>query len=387
MASQSLALVDVLADIPDFRQSKGKRYSLAAILSLAVAAILCGYKSYSAIAEWGRNYGPQLALALGFSSAQTPCASTFFAVLSGLDKADFEARLALWGEAVLQAAPRPPSADDTTALGEAVAVDGKSLRGSKKQGAVSAHLLSALSQRLGLTLYQHPVADHTNEIGAITQMLKGLFLQGKIFTFDALLTQRKVAQQIIEGGGDYVMVVKDNQPELLSVIEGAVKGIAFAREEAARAETLDCQHGRIEERRLVATSVLSGQQEVWPGVEQVFRIQRRRMHKKSGQESEEVVYGVTSLSRERASGEQLLGLVRGHWRIENQSHWVRDMTYGEDQSTVREGSLPQAMAALRNTAIGLMRRAGESSIAKACRRLAAQPWQALALMGIQQKTE
>ena len=86
MASSSLALVDVLAQIPDFRQSQGKRYPLTAILSLAVAALLCGYKSYSAIAEWGRNYGPQLALALGFDSAQTPCASTFFAVLSRLDK-------------------------------------------------------------------------------------------------------------------------------------------------------------------------------------------------------------------------------------------------------------------------------------------------------------
>ena len=387
MASPSLALVEVLAQIPDFRQSQGRRYSLSAILSLAVAAILCGYRSYSAIAEWGRNYGPQLALALGFATAQTPCASTFYTILCRLDKADFEARLAAWGEAVWQAEAPALNEPSATLDAEAVAIDGKSLRGSKKQGAVSAHLLSALSQRLGLTLFQHPVADHTNEIGVITEMLKSLFLQGKIFTFDALLTQRKVAQQIVEGGGDYVMVVKDNQPELLSVIEGAIEGIAFAREEAARAETLDGEHGRIEERQLVATSVLCGQEEVWPGIEQVFRLQRRRTAKKSGKESEEIVYGVTSLSRERASGEELLKLVRGHWRIENQSHWVRDVTYGEDQSQVRVGSLPQAMAALRNTAIGLMRRAGENNIAKACRRFAAQPWQALALIGIQQKTE
>jgi predicted transposase YbfD/YdcC len=247
--------------------------------------------------------------------------------------------------------------------------------------------LSALSQRLGLTLLQQAVEDKTNEIGVIEELLKGLFLQGKIVTCDALLTQRKVAQQIVDEGGDYVMVVKENQPELRAVVEGAIAGIPFYREEADRAESLDCGHGRIEARKLVATNVLSGQEEIWPGLEQVFAIERQIMEKKSGKERREVVYGVTSLSREQATAKELLKLVRGHWQIENRLHWVRDVTYGEDHSQVRKGNLPQAMAALRNTAIGLMRLAGESNIAQACRRFAAQPWQALVLIGIQQKTE
>ena len=381
MASHSLALVDVLADIPDFRQSQGKRYSLVAILSLMVAAMLCGYKSYSAIAQWGRFYGRGLVQALGFATQKTPCASTLHTILSQLDKTLLENHLARWVEALLQAHPQPH------VKREAIAIDGKSLRASKQQGALNAHLLSVLSQRLGLTLLQQAVADKTNEIGVIQELLKGLFLQGKIVTCDALLTQRKVAKTIFSEGGDYVMVVKENQPELRAIVEGAIEGIPFYREEAEVAESLDCGHGRIEERKLVATSVLSGQEEIWPGLEQVFQIERQVVEKKSGKARREVVYGVTSLSREEASAKELMNYVRGHWQIENRLHWVRDVTYGEDQSQVRKGNLPQAMAALRNTAIGLMRLAGERNIAKACRKYAAQPWQALRLIGIQQKTE
>jgi predicted transposase YbfD/YdcC len=104
--------------------------------------------------------------------------------------------------------------------------------------------------------------------------------------------------------------------------------------------------------------------------------------KKTGQERHEVVYGVTSLAAERAMPSRLVELVRGQWQIENRSHWVRDVTFDEDRSQVRCGAIPQVMAALRNTTIGLLRRAGYSNIAAACRRFAAQPDLALTLIGI-----
>jgi predicted transposase YbfD/YdcC len=104
--------------------------------------------------------------------------------------------------------------------------------------------------------------------------------------------------------------------------------------------------------------------------------------KKSGQQRHDTVDGVTSLGPEQAGPERLLSLVRQHWQIENQVHWVRDVTFDEERSHVRCGSIPQLMAAFRNTAIGLMHWAGETNIAAACRRLAAQPWSALALIGI-----
>ena len=175
--------------------------------------MLCGHRSYSAIAEWGRHYDPALVQALGFTHTPTPCAATLFHVFRRLDRADLEARLGAWAAAVLAA---------TAAVGapfpEAVALDGKTLRGSRKQGAPGAHLLSAVSHRLGLTLAQAGVEDKTNASTAAPAILAGLLLGGRVITVDALLTQREIAQAILDGGGDYVMVVKENHPQVQAEI-------------------------------------------------------------------------------------------------------------------------------------------------------------------------
>jgi len=373
MTRTSLALIELFSAIPDFRQARGKRHPLPAILALAAAAMLCGYRSYSAIAEWGRNYGQALAAALGFTSGKTPCAATLHTIFRHLDKPAFEDHLGRWAEDVLGAT--------ATAELEAEAIDGKSLRGSQKQGAPGAHLLSAVSHRLGLTLGQRPVPEKTNEIGAVTELLSRLLLKGRVITMDALLTQRKVAEAILERGGHYVMIAKDNQPELRKWIKALFDEPLWLREAPQSAESLDLGHGRIEKRKLQSSSALSDH-ELWPGLEQVFAIEREVTHQKSGKSSQEVVYGCTSLTKQRASAAMLLKLVRGHWTIENKSHWVRDVTFDEDRSQVREGNIPQVMAALRNTVIGLMRKAGESNIAAACRRFAAQPRADLAPIGI-----
>jgi predicted transposase YbfD/YdcC len=373
MTRPSLALIEVFSAIPDFRQAQGKRYSLAAILALAAAAMLCGYRSYSAIAEWGRNYGQVLALALGFQNGKTPCVATLHTIFRHLDKQAFETQLGNWTETVL-------STTQPTEL-EAEALDGKSLRGSQKQGALGAHLLSLVSHRLGLTLGQLAVPDKTNEISVAAELLSGLLLKGRVITMDALLTQRKVAEAILMQKGDYVMMAKANQAELRKWIKALFDEPLWLREEPQVAESLEVGHGRIEKRELQASSALSDH-ELWPGLEQVFVIKREVTHQKSGQNSQEAVYGCTSLSKERADAEMLLNLVRGHWTIENQSHWVRDVTMDEDRSQVRKGNIPEVMAALRNTVIGLLRKAGEGNIAAACRKYAAQPQAALALIGI-----
>jgi hypothetical protein len=155
----------------------------------------------------------------------------------------------------------------------------------------------------------------------------------------------------------------------------------IAGERRTAAATLDLGHGRIEQRRLQTRDVLAGYSD-WPGLAQVFHLERQVIFKKTGEVREEVVAGVTSLAPERADAARLLTLVRGQWQIENQSHWVRDVTLDEDRSQVRCGHLPQVMAALRNTVIGLMRWAGYTNMAAACRRFAAQPTAALHLIGI-----
>ena len=380
MAAEIIPLIQAFVEIADFRQASGKRYPLPAVLALACAAMLCGYRSYGAIAEWGRNYGRELVLALGFPSGQTPCASALHWIFRHLDCAQFETCLGQWTETVLQA--YPPSAEQV----EGIAIDGKTLRGSQKQGAPGAHLLSALSHRLGITLAQQAVADKSNELSRIEDLLETLVLKGRIVTLDALHTQRYVAQTILDGDGDYVMLVKGNQPNLLADIRLLFQERQVVAETLTATETVDLGHGRIEVRCLTASSALADYLD-WPGLQQVFEIVRTTTSKRTGQVRHETVYGITSLPPQRADAACLLSLVRQHWCIENKSHWVRDVTYDEDRSQVRCGSIPQMMAALRNLVIGLMRTAGETNIAAACRRFAAQPWAALALIGIPARIE
>jgi predicted transposase YbfD/YdcC len=374
MIAQPRPLIEVLAEMPDLRSRRGKRHPLSATLAMACCAMLCGYRSYSALAEWGRNYGTGIAQALGFTH-NTPCAATLHTIFRQVDRDDLEARLGTWAESVVVSTP-------AASAGEvAVALDGKTLRGSQKQGAPGVHLLSALSHHVGLTLTQQAVDAKTNEITQVETVLRQLVLKDRVVTMDALLTQRHVAQAIVDEGGDYVMIVKENQPQLRADIE-LVFTLPPAGDRQETARTVDIGHGRIEQRNITTSEALVGYS-TWPGLAQVFELGRHVIIQKTGQERVEVVYGVTSLSSERATPGRVLDLVRGHWSIENKSHWVRDVTFDEDRSQVRCGSIPQVMAALRNTTIGLLRWAGHTNIAAACRRLAAQPAQALALIGIE----
>jgi predicted transposase YbfD/YdcC len=292
-----------------------------------------------------------------------------------VDREVLEAKLGGWAEALLGEAPGPAEVED------AIAIDGKTLRGSQKQGAPGAHLLSALAHRVGLTLAQQAVDDKTNEIPVALDLLHHIVLEGRIVTMDALLTQRQLAQHIVDARGDYVMIGKENQPQLLDDIQTVFALAPMAGERRTAAATVDLGHGRIEQRWLQTSNVLAGYSD-WPGLAQVFRLERQVILKKTGEVREEVVAGMTSLAPERADAARLLALVRGHWHIENCSHWVRDVTFDEDRSQVRCGNIPQVMAALRNTVIGLMRWAGHTNIAAACRRFAAQPQDALHLIGI-----
>ena len=372
-------LVDILSEIPDFRKAKGKRHPLSAILAMACAATLCGYKSYSAMAEWGRNYGGKLVQALGFTHKKTPCASTLHTVFKNIDKKEVEAKLGSWAESVMSATPEAEVPEDDV---EGVSLDGKTLGGSRKQGAPGTHLLSAVSHKLGMTLTQQAGDHSTDEMRIIHEALQNLVLEGRVFTMDALNTQRKTAETITQGGGDYVMIAKENQPSLLDDVKTVFDGPSSHLLQKSSAQTLDMGHGRIEERYLTSSDELSDYSD-WPGLEQVFQLTRRTTIKKTGEVREETVYGITSLTPQQADSARLLELVRCHWRIENRSHWVRDVTFDEDHSQVRCGNIPQVMAAIRNTAIGLMRWLGYTNIAAAGRYFAARPWDALEAMGIQ----
>ncbi len=373
-------LAAVLADFPDFRDPRGVRHPLPAVLLLSCVAMLCGARGESAIAEWAENYGEMWRAPLGFTRPDGPSQSTVQRLFKGLDCALLETRLGQWATQVIATCPVPL---DGPVPFEAMAIDGKTLRCSAKCGADDAHLLSAFSQRLGVVLGHAAqgapaVPDKTNEITAIDDLLTRLVLTGWVVTMDALFTQADIAQAICDAGGDYLMEVKGNQPSLHDDLT-----FLFADPDAAcvRAQERRMHGGRIEQRILRASSELTGYI-AWPGMAQAVCMERRVTEKATGETHSEVAYAITSLAPHHATPAQLLVLWREHWQIENKLHWIRDVTFDEDRSTVRAGDIPQVMATLRSTAISVARLHGATNIAAACRRYAAQPALALAAIGL-----
>lgn len=188
------ALLPYLQTVPDPRQASGRRHPLAAILALSCAAMLAGCDSLLAIAEWGRDphAGAPLAQRLGFTRERTPCVATLHRVFRRVDVAAFEHAVGAWAAAVAAALPE---------AAEAIAIDGKTLRGSRQPTVPAVHLLSALGHEVGLVLAEVPVAAQTDEVGALPALLAALVLDGQVCTLDAAFTERPVAETIRAKGG------------------------------------------------------------------------------------------------------------------------------------------------------------------------------------------
>jgi hypothetical protein len=219
-ASPNFGLLDFLADIPDPRGRNGRQHSLVAILALTCCAIMCGARGYSAIAQWARDHDISLMHRLGFTR-RPPKSGGIRKVLMSLDLAALEAALTQWAESLLGQLPVAQ-----TSSPQAFALDGKSARGSFDGLNKAVHLLSLVAHGSGLTVAQAEVprggVDKTNEHKAALRLLSSLVLEGRLITGDAMFCQRDLSQQILDGGGHYLWVVKDNQPTLLADIQAAL---------------------------------------------------------------------------------------------------------------------------------------------------------------------
>lgn len=214
------SLVEIFATLPDPRHRRGRIHPLPAILSLGVVAILSGMKSLEAIAQFGRDHGKTLAFALGFRRGKTPAKSTFSLVFRLMDTERFETALGQWA-AEHSDTHATHDADDS-----GIALEGKSLKGSRQGEVPGIHLLAAFATANAAVLGQIRVDAKTNEHKAALQLLGVLPLRGKIVSGDAMFTHRDVAQEVRDGGGDFLLVVKDNQPELKAQIGSALHGDA-----------------------------------------------------------------------------------------------------------------------------------------------------------------
>ena len=204
-----MELREALDGVPDHRSSQGRRHPLGSILSLAVCAMLRGAPSLYAIAQWGRDQGVPTGQLLGFRPGKTPCVATLHRVFKDLDVAAFEAVLGEW------------LSNSGVEPGEALSLDGKTLRGIHGEGVPGVHLVSAYATGSGAVLTQVASPGKGQELAAAKEVLGRVPLGGRVVVADALLTQRKVCQQIVAGGGDYLLPVKENQPSLYQDLEEA----------------------------------------------------------------------------------------------------------------------------------------------------------------------
>jgi predicted transposase YbfD/YdcC len=335
-------------DVGDPRVQGRCDHKLLDIILVAVCAVLCGAESWSEVEEFGEAKEEWLKQYLALP-AGIPSHDTFSRVFRLLDAAEFQRRFMRWVEQHFR-----------RSRGEVIAVDGKTARGSRDnfRGQEALHLVSAWASESGVLLGQRKVDAKSNEITAVPELLKLLFIKGCIVTVDALNCQKDIAQTVIEGGADYVFALKGNHPQLH---QDVIDWFDWARQRAFRDvchdfhQTVNKGHGRLEIRRCWALHdplalESMGHYAGWTGLRTVVMVERER--RLADKTQRETVYYLSSLLPDAA---RILTATRAHWSVENTLHWTMDVVFAEDASRVRLDEAPENFAVIRHIAINLLK--------------------------------
>ncbi|MEU7876555.1 ISAs1 family transposase [Dactylosporangium sp. NPDC049140] len=339
------------------------------MVTAAVCAVVAGYRSYTAIAEWVADLPTDTALVLGIDAHRRPSEAMIRRLLQALDPEPLATAIGAWLAARI---PAPPPGSR-----HAIAVDGKTLLGSRTRDSPARHILAAAEQHAGIVLASTDVDTKTNEITRFPALLDRIDdLRDMVVTADALHCQREHVAYLARRSAHWILTVKGNQPGLHQQLAGLPwRLVPNADRDTARG------HGRHEIRTLKILSVATGID--FPGAAQALQIRRRRRRLDEPRRfTSDTVYAITDLQAHQAKPWQLADWIRGHWSIENRTHWVRDVTYDEDRSQIRTCNGPHVMATLRDAAIGALRLAGVTDIAAANRHHARNANRPLVLLGI-----
>jgi predicted transposase YbfD/YdcC len=342
-------LAQHFADLKDPRVVARTKHRLDSILAIAVVAMVCGADSFEVIEDFADARKDWFETFLDLPHG-IPSRDTIHRVFCQLDPEVFAAGLAGW--------LAEWSADwklERVAGPRQIAIDGKALRGAKAETFTGfVHLVGAWATEDGLILGQEVVDAKSNEIAAIPELLKVLKLQGALVTIDAAGCQKAIADQIVAKGGDYLLSVKKNQPKLFEAVEknfldGHESGFGnLAHSESVKKEQ---GHGRIEERHVHVLENPVGLPEGWSGAKSVIQVHRERTVK--GKTSQTTHYYICSL---KGTAEELGNLIRRHWAIENELHWVLDVVFGEDANRTRDRNASANLGAARRLAVSLLKR-------------------------------
>jgi predicted transposase YbfD/YdcC len=350
-----LSLIEHFQSLADPRVDRTRDHDLIDVLVIAVCCLLCAGESFNDMEDFGQAKRDWFKTFLKLRNG-IPSHDTFNRVFAALDPKGFLDCFLAWTQSVRQAVGQ-----------EIVALDGKALRRAIDRGDRVKYVVSAWAEGNGLVLGQLKVADKSNEITAVPELLRVLELSGCIVTLDAMGCQKNIAREIREADADYVLALKGNQEtvhqEVQTFLDAALAerheprlpGAKLSRAAAALAamETVEKDHGRLETRRYYQSAELDwfADRTKWEGLQSVGLVESTR--EINGQISVERRYFLSSLP---LGVETFARAVRGHWGVENKLHWTMDVCFGEDQSRARAGYAAENLATLRRLALNLLKR-------------------------------
>lgn len=326
-------------DLQDPRIDRTKHYDLHSLIFLTISAVVADCEHFTEIADFAEERLGWLQSHGHFLDGRTPSHDILGNLFRRMDPTAFQSCFMRWASEVCG-----------SSNGTLVSMDGKTLRRSHDhgQGKKPIHVISAWSSANRVVLAQMKVDDKSNEITAIPELLALLDLEGAVVSIDAMGCQAKIAERIRDRGGDYLLGTKGNQGGLMQEVE-----LCFVHHAPASVdEQWDKGHGRIESRTCAVLGLpdLPGRFPRWAGIQSLVRIISTREDLTTGARSEEIRFYVSSL---KADASRFNDLVRTHWGVENQVHWVLDATFNEDGSRIRKDHGSQNMALIRRAALNI----------------------------------
>jgi len=358
-AGEVPGLLEVLAQVPDPRKRRGRRYVLVFVLAVAVACVLAGAKSFREIGDQAADLPQEVLARLGGKPHPllwriiAPSEKRVRTLIHAIGAEILDDIIGGWLRALADAGR-------LDGLLTAIAIDGKWLRGVA-DGQVK--LFAAMLHEDKVMIAQHRIPDETTETTQVRELLEPVDLEGAVVTADAAHAQRETAEYIAgkkedgNRGSDYFLFLKGNQPSLQKAVFDAIQ--EDGPREPGHTE-LDYSHGRVIRRSIWVTDAGSLD---FPHVTRIARIRRDGYDIDGTLTSKEIVHAVTSLDGKRASAADLAKIARGQWGIES-VHWLRDTAYAEDANTGYAGNGPQVMATLRNLAVSLLYLAGVKEVTR-----------------------
>jgi predicted transposase YbfD/YdcC len=323
-------------------------HQLFDIMALAILGTICGADGWVEIEQFGYQKLNWLRQYLWLGHG-IPSHDTFGRVFARIDPEEFQASFMNWVQALHE-----------ITQGQVIGIDGKQLRGShnRSQGKRAIYMVSAWAEQNHLVLGQRKVAEKSNEITAIPELLRLLEIKGCIVTVDAIGTQTKIAKQIIQAEGDYLLAIKHNQGKLhrdLEMLFSYDQNRNFEDTSYQYAKEVQKGHGRIDVRECWVTAdpeylASVGQAQKWSNLQSIVMIVRKRII--AGEETIKTRFYISSLE---ANAKRILTATRQHWGIENGLHWVLDIAFNEDRSRVRKEHAPANLAVLRHMAVNLLK--------------------------------